>query len=322
MIRLRPALTVLAALCGAVPSASAGQIVEITVKGSVEYDVISAPPLGLVADGEPATLRFRVDSDNFVNSASFPTRGYVIDKSSFSLSFDSATIGLQSPYPAGQTAYFVIRNNDPAVDGFLVSNNVNGPGGVPLAQVGAFGNFTQDFYVTYGGSLLPSLDILDALGSYDFTGLTVFNWTVDDGPANPMGLIFESMTIAVVQQAFTDEGGALAGVNGNPKLSGSGTLATGTPNSLTLTRAAPSALAALFYGPTGNPVPFKGGLLQPSPLLGPVILVTSPAGGLSLPFLMPAGAPPGTALWLQFAIQDAAAVQGVSLSNALKGVTP
>jgi hypothetical protein len=152
MQRLRPALSALAALLCAAPFASAGQIVEITVTGTVEYDAIAAAPLGLVADGEPATLRFRVDSDSFVNSPSFPTRGYVIDKSSFSLSFDSATVALPSPYPAGQTPYFVIRNNDPGVDGFMLSADVDDPVGVPLSQIGFFGNLTQSFYVTYGGT--------------------------------------------------------------------------------------------------------------------------------------------------------------------------
>ncbi|HZL99240.1 MAG TPA: hypothetical protein VFD43_03220 [Planctomycetota bacterium] len=319
---LRPALSALAVLLCAAPFASAGQIVEITVTGTVEYDVIAAPPLGLVADGEPATLRFRVDSDSFVNSPSFPTRGYSIDKASFTLTFDSATVGLPVPYPAGQTPYFVIRNNDPGVDGFLLSADVDDPVGVPLSQVGSFGNLTQSFYVTYGASLLPSLNILDAVGTYDFTGLTVFNWTIDDGPANPMGMIFEQITIAVVPQAFTDMGGPLAGVAGNPKLTGSGNLAAGSNNALTLTRAAPSALAALFYSLSGGAAPFKGGILQPSPILGSVFLFTSVNGTIALPFVMPGGAPAGTPLWFQWAIQDAAAVQGVALSNALKGVTP
>ncbi|MGQ0554278.1 MAG: hypothetical protein ACT4PU_13800 [Planctomycetota bacterium] len=322
MKHLRSRLLTLAALLCTAHLAVAGQTVEITVTGTVEYDVISAPPLGLVADGEPATLRFRVDSDSFVNSPSFPTRGYIIDKTSFSLSFNSATVALPSPYPAGQTAYFVIRNNDPGVDGFMLSAAVDGPAGVPLSQVGFFGNFTQSFYVTYGASLLPSLNILDAVGAYAFSGLTVFNWTVDDGPANPMGMIFEQISIAVVPQTFTDKGGALAGINGNPKLVGSGDLSSGSNNALTLTRAAPNALAALFIAVSSSPVPFKGGTLQANPFLGPLFLGTGPGGGIALPFVMPRGVPAGTELWLQGAIQDAAAVQGVSLSNALMGVTP
>jgi hypothetical protein len=39
------------------------------------------------------------------------------------------------------------------------------------------------------------LDILDALGTYDFTGLSVFNWTIDDGPFQPVGLLFSQLTI-------------------------------------------------------------------------------------------------------------------------------
>jgi hypothetical protein len=38
-------------------------------------------------------------------------------------------------------------------------------------------------------------------------------------------------------------------------------------------------------------------------------------------FVMPAGVPAGTELYLQWAIQDHGAVQNVALSNALKGVT-
>lgn len=322
MTFLRPALSALALLFVTAHAASAGQTVEVTVKGTVEYDLLVAPPLGLIADGEQATLRFRVDSDSFVNSPSFPTRGYIIDKASFSFTCESAGVGLKVPYPAGETPYFVIRNNDPAVDGFMLSASVSDPAGVPLAQNGSFGALTQSFYVTYDGTLLPSLNILDALGTYDFDGLSVFNWTIDDGAFNPMGMLFETIEIAVVPTTYTDLGGALAGVAGSPKLVGGGTLAAGSGNTLTLARAAPSALAALFISVSSSPVPFKGGLLQPVPFFGPVFLATGPTGGINLPFTMPAGAPAGTSIWFQWAIQDAAAVQGVSLSNALKGVTP
>ena len=66
---------------------------------------------------------------------------------------------------------------------------------MPISQTGIFGQFNNNYSVTYTGDTLPSLDILDALGTYDFTGLTVFNWTIDDGPFNAMGIIFEQMTI-------------------------------------------------------------------------------------------------------------------------------
>ncbi len=70
------------------------------------------------------------------------------------------------------------------------------------------------------------------------------------------------------------------------------------------------------------PVPFKGGTLKPFPFLAPAFLSTSPSGEISVPFVMPVGVPPGTELWVQWAIQDGAASLGVALSSALLGVTP
>jgi hypothetical protein len=128
----------------------------------------------------------------------------------------------------------------------------------------------------------------------------------------------------ITPNAWTDEGCALAGVSGEPALAGTGTLADGSSNSVDLTNAAPSATAGLFLalGPI-TPAAFKGGTLKPIPfLIDPVILNTSPAGEIPIPFVMPSGIPPGTELWIQWAIQDAAAVKGVALSNAILGVTP
>jgi len=220
------------------------------------------------------------------------------------------------------TPFFVLRDNDPAVDGFLVSTNIEFPVGVPLSQAGSFGQFINATHVTYGGNLLSSLDLLNALGTYDFTGLTVFNWTIDDGPFNPVIIDFQDLTIALEADAWSDEGSALAGVSGEPVLVGSGDLSSGSVNAVDLSNAAPSATAALFIALASTPVPFKGGMLLPNPFFEPLITMTSGIGDFPLPFVMPAGAPAGTELWVQWAIQDAAAVAGVSLSNGVKGTTP
>jgi hypothetical protein len=169
--------------------------VVVTVEGEVEFNSVSAPPLGPIPDGAPATMTFEVDAGVFVDDPSFPTRGYPIDPASFSLTMGGVTVGLANPLP--QPAYFVLRDNDPAVDGFMLSDSTSFPTGVPLAVGGAFGAFRDNFYVTYGGSLLSSLDITLAAGSYDFTGLAVFNWTITDGPFDPIGLLFSSLTIDV-----------------------------------------------------------------------------------------------------------------------------
>jgi hypothetical protein len=118
----------------------------------------------------------------------------------------TTVMSLHDPFPGGQTPYFVLRDDDPAVDGFFISTDLNGPVGLPIDQTGIFGQFLDNFNVTYGGATLSSLDILGALGSYDFDGLTVFNWTVDDGPFNPLGLIFEELTIEILSPPAVPDG--------------------------------------------------------------------------------------------------------------------
>ena len=74
---------------------------------------------------------------------------------------------------------------------------------MPLGQAGFFERFSQDFSVTYGGGLLESLDILDAVGTYAYDGLKGYNWTIDDGPASPVSIGFESISISVVPAPAT-----------------------------------------------------------------------------------------------------------------------
>lgn len=192
------------ALASAAPALANGTPVRVTVTGTVEYNLVSAPPLGNADDGDPVELSFLVYSGDFVDSPSFPVRGYRIDRTSFRLEAGSATLALQSPWPAAEELYFSIRDDDPAVDGFMVTRNVASPTGSPLNQNGGFGPLVNDFYVTYGGSTLSSLDILAAVGTYDFTGLTVFNWTVDDGPVNPTGFLFEKLAIEALPAGPTN----------------------------------------------------------------------------------------------------------------------
>lgn len=188
-------MVLVAVMAALIAPVQGGVLVAVTATGEVEYNLVSEPSLGDVIPGDKAKMTFVVDSDVFMDSSFFPTRGYDIDLSTFSLAFNGTVLGLQDPFPAGETPYFVIRDNDPAVDGFFVSTNVDLPMGVPISQVGIFDQFRNNYLVTYTGDTLPSLDILNVLGIYDYSGLTVFNWTVDDGPFNSLGVIFEQMTI-------------------------------------------------------------------------------------------------------------------------------
>lgn len=190
------------AMAGSVGVAEA-EIVLVEIAGTVEFNQVNAPPIGSLTAGTAVVLSFLVDSDDFANSPTYPTRGYVIDQASFSLAGGGVSVGLQSPFPAGEVPYFVIRNDDPAVDGFFIARSVDFPIGVPLGQAGFFERFSQDFSVTYGGGLLESLDILDAVGTYAYDGLTNYNWTIEDGPFSPVSIGFESISISVVPAPAT-----------------------------------------------------------------------------------------------------------------------
>ena len=170
----------------------------IEIFGEVEFNQISGGQLGNVNVGESVYLSALIDPSDFVDSPNFPTRGYPLENKfgpGLLLQFENEIVTLQDPFPANATPFFVIRNNDPAVDGFFLSTNIDNPFGIPLDQTGVFTQFTNDFSVTYLGDTLPSLNIEEAQGDYDFTGLTVFNWTINDGPFNPLGIIFTSMHI-------------------------------------------------------------------------------------------------------------------------------
>lgn len=312
--------SLVAALC-LTTSLDAGTSVRVSIHGDLFFNGVSAPPLSNAQTG-PMTVTFLLDTDQFLTSPNFPVRGYVIDEASFEVQFNGGTVvGIQSPF-AG-TPYFVLRDNDPAVDGFFLStNNPDFPLAVALEQNGGFGVFKQAFEVSYGGSTLSSLDLIDAVGNYDFAGLMSFHLAIEDGPFQAMNADFSSMEIAVEGGPWTDEGCALAGASGEPVLAGSGSLAGGSANAFELTGAAPSAPSALFVGLASNPTPFKGGTLKPVPILTSLSLPTNPLGAVTLPFVMPGGVPAGVELHVQWAIQDAGAVLGVALSNAIKGVTP
>lgn len=200
MKRMNVLIVSIAAGLAAAPLAR-GSLVSVTINGEVEYNQIRNSPIDRdhVFSGSPAVMTFQLDTNDYQDSLLYPVRGYAINQASFTLTLNGIPVALQNPYPAGQTPYFCIRNNDPAVDGFFLSSNPDAgfPEGVPTNEPGLFGQFFDNFYVTYLGSTLPSLDVLDAVGSYDYTDLTVFHWTMDDGEFGPeaMGLLFTDMTI-------------------------------------------------------------------------------------------------------------------------------
>lgn len=177
--------------------------VAVSATGQVIFNGITTPPLSGVTSGQTAHMSFMVDSNNFVDGIPGDTRGYEIDAASFALSFGSAadgdvTVGLLDPFPSGQTPFFTLVDGFPVSDGFFVSTSPVSPGGVPLSQSPI--NFNLD--LGYVGSTLGSLNILDAQGTYDFTGLTRFSMTlwrvVPDNTVLEMD--FASLTISAIPE--------------------------------------------------------------------------------------------------------------------------
>lgn len=191
---MKRAIIALTVVAFAAPSAHAS-LISVTAEGTVVFNGVSTAPLNAVGSGDTAKMSFQVDSNVFVDGVPGDTRGYEIIQSSFDLSFNAppVSVGLLNPFPAGQTPYFTLVDGFPVSDGFFVSTSPVSPGGVPISQSPLQANFD----VGYIGSTLSSLDILDALGSYDFTGLTRFSFTLWQAfPDNVrMEIDFASLTI-------------------------------------------------------------------------------------------------------------------------------
>jgi len=133
-----------------------------------------------------------------------------------------------------------------------------------------------------------------------------------------------SATASFIQGAdpWTDLGSGLAGMAGIPALTGTGPLTTGSAGSLALSNAAPSAICALFVSISSTPASFKCGTLVPVPVAIQLTLVTNGAGGLPLSWSSWPSGLSGASLYFQYAVADAAAACGTSLSNALRANVP
>ena len=134
-----------------------------------------------------------------------------------------------------------------------------------------------------------------------------------------------SITVALntgAPSAWTDLGAGLAGLHGQPVLSGSGPPATGSVVTVSLSNAAESALAWLLVGTSVLDAPFKGGTLVPEPQLVIAPLLTDAHGDIVLSTTWPAGVPAGSVEVMQAWVTDAAGPKGFSASNGLRLVEP
>lgn len=187
-------------------------IVRVQMVGAVEFNISNPnnpntnPDILSIQVGQILTYSFLVDSDVYQNSANFPVRGYEIIQNSFSVTTNGGfSTGLANPFPGGATPYFVIRNNDPGVDGFYLTwGGVDFPDGLPIDEPGLFGDpFQAAFQTSYNVNTLSSLDILAAQGTYTYGNggagtLESFYFNLVDLGFEVVGIDYQYTTISAI----------------------------------------------------------------------------------------------------------------------------
>lgn len=145
-------------------------------------------------------------------------------------------------------------------------------------------------------------------------GMPMWAIVQDALAAMPQGFAFH------VWGGFELFGRGLAGTGGQlPVINGAGQPAPGQTFFLRVFRALAGAPGALVASPFSNPVSALGGTIYPDlPTSAILWHVLDPTGGYALPVAVPANFPPGTQMFLQAVYLDAGALQGVSMTNALR----
>jgi hypothetical protein len=174
---------------------------------------------------------------------------------------------------------------------------------------GAFGSPTPYDLLGAASALLTDID-----------GDGRLDMVAGNGTARTVSFSFN--TGLAPEGSWTDLGQGLAGVAGVPSLAGTGRLTAGSSGSLALGGAAPSSPAVLFVALTSTPVPFHCGTLVPMPYAWTVLLSTDAGGGISFAWDAWPPAVSGVDIHMQYAVMDAAAACGISLSNAVVAVVP
>jgi hypothetical protein len=119
---------------------------------------------------------------------------------------------------------------------------------------------------------------------------------------------------------WEDLGSGLVGTNGEPILTGTGTLAAGEPFDVAVSNMLPASTAWLVLGYAELNAPLKGGVLVPDPSPpGDLFPFPTGAGDVSFPGVWPLDVPVGFGLWLQAWVTDPGGPKGMAASNALKG---
>jgi hypothetical protein len=117
-------------------------------------------------------------------------------------------------------------------------------------------------------------------------------------------------------------GGGTAGINGVPRLTGSGSLLGGSTTTLDLIDAPANALMLAWLSFASSPQSFFGGTIHATPFANQFLFTSDGTGSFSASTTWPNGVLAGTAVWFQFIVQDLSVIHGLTLSNGLRLIAP
>ncbi len=144
-----------------------------------------------------------------------------------------------------------------------------------------------------------------------------------DGQADIMfaNLAEPNFLYRVIAPQWTDEGSALDGSMGTPRMSGSGNLIAGSPFLLRIEQGAPSSSVFMVLGLSTIFAPFKGGVMVPAP---DFLFVngTDSVGNAVFGGIVMGGIPPSLELTFQAWMPDPGGPDGFSCTNAVTVITP
>lgn len=185
------------------------EIIRVEIRGTVEFNVFVNGPLAqpAVQPGDVAVVAFYLDSTDYLDSPlpTCRTRGYRMLDGSFSLRIGDVDIAQVADLPANQRPYFLLRDNDPGVDGVLFANSqticaqTDAP--VPIDLPGASGApFSLGFSRTFDDPNSPdtvfnSLNIEENEGYWGFEWMSSYDFGVNGGGGTPLGIVYDWFSI-------------------------------------------------------------------------------------------------------------------------------
>jgi hypothetical protein len=205
----------------------------------------------------------------------------------------------------------------PTGDRLVISGAAGGGHGMWLGM-DTDGNPLWEYVLPFEQPTPFGLVVLFPQGRARFTPDGSVAYVMATGEAGSPGY---SYVYALQVGPIAELGHGMAGSAGVPRLRASGTLTGGSSLAVTLQDARPGAPVFMVAGTQALGVPFKHGVLVPSPevIVG---FAADAAGNVQFTSTWPMGAPSNAPSYAQAWVKDSAGPAGWAASNALSLITP